>query len=167
MPQCWPYPGVGAWHQLCTQGGISNTAQPSYPESMEEKRPRQGEERKGPDSPKQDEWKTRVQKDRVIVLSKGKRIIRSSKHKPQKIKENEMEIIKTGRDIKTKRKEKTTVLFQKAPKPCQLCRGKTLKKPIFACECAHSAARVHSYAEPPLAWAAFCQRHNSNTFCLC
>lgn len=69
---------------------------PPYPQSMEEKRPWQGEERKGPDSPKQDEWKMRVQKDRVIVLSKGKRIIRSSKHKPQKIKENEMEIIRLG-----------------------------------------------------------------------
>lgn len=100
VPQRWPYPGV--W---CTTPAAyprrhleHSTAfwPPPYPQSTEEKRPWQGEERKGPDSPKQDEWKTRVQKDRVIVLSKGKRIIRSSKHKPQKIKENEMEIIRLG-----------------------------------------------------------------------
>lgn len=42
------------------------------------------------------EKKTRVEKDRVIALSKGKRIIRSSNHKPEKIKENEMEIIRLG-----------------------------------------------------------------------
>lgn len=87
---------------------------------------------------------------KVIVLSKGKRIIGSSKHKPQKIKENEMEIIRLGGTQRQKGREKTTAfLFQEALKPRQFCRGKTFEKNTCVCLCAHGGVRVHSYTENP------------------
>lgn len=50
--------------------------------------------------------KTRVQNDRLIALSKGKRIIRSSKHKPQKNKGEKNGDLQSEWDIKIKMKEK-------------------------------------------------------------